>query len=186
MIRTPHDVPAAWMSGNVTGCLMEWENYALQSNGVLSMIRWASIFMIHHTHGLQLNLYLYQHDRKSFGNQQRIFIVSVWKEQGLTHWKGFRIHNWLCPVSLCSFLCTLITVTQSDNRLLSQSPKLSFQQRLLESEITSHIAPHYIPHTHPLSDRVWNKRPLNYLITQFTSDDENIFPLTFSSKTCYV
>lgn len=100
-----------------------------------------SIFMIYHTLGLQLNLYLYQHDRKSFGNQQRISIVSAWKEQGLTHWKGFHIHNWLCPVSLYSFLCVLITITQNDNRLLSQSPKPSFQQRLLDSETTSHIAP---------------------------------------------
>lgn len=173
-------VHAAWMSMNMTGCLWEWEN------SVFSMMHQASIFMIHHTYGLHLNLYLYQHDRKSFGNQQRISILSVWKEQGSTHSKGFHIHNWLCPVSLCSFLCMLITITQSDNRLLSQAPKLSFQQRLLESEIASHIAPHYIPRTHPVSERVWNQRPLNYLITQFTNDDGNIFPLTFSSKTCYV
>lgn len=119
----------AKISRNYIGCSWEWDNDP-------------SIFMIYHTLGLQLNLYLYQHDRKSFGNQQRISIVSAWKEQGLTHWKGFHIHNWLCPVSLCSFLCVLITITQNDNRLLSQSPKPSFQQRqLLDSEITSHIDP---------------------------------------------
>lgn len=108
-------------------------------------------------------------------------IYCVWKEQGLTHWMGFHIHNWLCPESLCSYPRTLITITQSDNRLLSLSPKLSFQQRLLQREITSHIALYHIPCSHPLSDRIWNKRPLNYLITQFSTDDENIFPGTFSS-----
>lgn len=111
--------------------------------------------------------------------------VIVWKNTAW-HWIGFYIPNWLWPVSLRSFLCTLITITQSDNQLLSQSPKLSFQQRLLESEIASHIAPHDIPCTHQLSERLWNKRPLNYLIAQFTSDDENIFPLTLSSKMSYV
>lgn len=108
-------------------------------------------------------------------------IYCVWKEQGLTHWKGFHIHNWLCPESLCSYLCTLITVTQSDNRLLSLSPKLSFQQRLLQSVITSHIALYHIPCSHPLSDRIWNKRPLNNLITQFSTDDKMYSQLPFLS-----
>lgn len=111
----------------------------------------ASVVPNHPGDGLGLNLYLYQYDRKSFGNQQRISIVSVWKEQGLTHWKGFHIHNWLWPESLCSFPCRLITVTQSDNRLLSQSPKLSFQQRLLGGEIASHIAARHILCSYTLS-----------------------------------
>lgn len=116
---------------------------------------------IHHDGELGLNLYLYQHDRKSFGNRQRISIVSLWKEQGLSHWKGFHIHNWLWPESLCSFPRRLITITQSDNRLLSQSPKLSFQQRLLGGEIASHIAPRRVLRTYTLSQMASEIRALS-------------------------
>lgn len=111
--------------------------------------------------GLGRNQYLYQHDRKSFGNRQRISIVSVWKEQALTHWNGFHIHNWLWPESLCSFLCRLITITQSDNRLLSRSAKLSFQQRLLGGEIASHIAARHIPCSYTLSQMLSEIRGLS-------------------------
>lgn len=168
------------MSGNMIGCLRGWENNAILHKCVFSEIHRASIAMIQHVRGLQLNLYLYQHDRKSFGNQHRIPIVSE-KNRA---WLIERVFIFIIGYALSLCVVMLITITQSDNRLLSLSPKLSFQQRLLQSEITSHIALHHIPCSHPLSDRIWNKRPLNCLITQFSTDDENIFPVTFFL--CYV
>lgn len=148
-MRSPSVHPCEW-AGIQLGIYGDDRRMHCCRKVVPPMSRQASIVPNHPGGGVGSNLYLYQHDRRSFGNQQRISIVSVWKEQGLAHWKGFHIHNWLWPESLCSF--PLITITQSDNRPLSQSPKLSFQQRLLSREIASHIAARHILCSYTLSE----------------------------------
>lgn len=164
-------------SNQTTGCLVLRMKLKVS---IIAFSQWSMycMYILYQTLGLGLNLYLYCHDRKSFRNWHRMSIVSVLKRTGF----DIHIHNWPLCVSLYSFPAHAYPVSQNDNRLLSQSPKPSFRQRLLDGENNSPCSPSPRgAHAHaPLLDSGWNNWILNYLINQFARNDENASLFTFS------